>query len=267
MLTYLLLIGIGMLAGLSGSLVGLGGGFIVVPALAFLFPELSPAQLAGTSMTMLLFNSISSTYVYSRQKRIDYSAALRFAAAAIPGSIIGALLSTMVTGRLFFISFGIFLILVSLLLLFKPTRPIAWPLRPTAQRSFIDQSGVQFDYAYHMPTGIVISFLVGFLASLFGVGGGSLMIPTMTLLLAFPPHIAVATSMLQIFLSAIVSTGTHALLGNVDWMMVLFLAPGALIGGQLGARLARRLPGQLLLKILAVFLIVVAVRLILSGGG
>ena len=266
MVTYLLLICIGLIAGMSGSLVGLGGGFIVVPALAFLFPELPPSQLAGTSMAMLLFNSISSTYVYSKQKRIDYPAAIRFALAAIPGSIIGALLATMITGKAFFVSFGIFLILVALLLLFKPTKPIAWPFRATVQRSFADQTGFRFDYAYHMPTGIIVSFLVGFLASLFGVGGGSLMIPTMTLLLAFPTHIAVATSMLQIFLSAIVSTGTHAFLGNIDWMMVLFLAPGAIIGGQIGARIARRLPGQLLLKILSVFLIIVAIRLMFSGG-
>ncbi|MFS0724249.1 sulfite exporter TauE/SafE family protein [Paenibacillus sp. 1P07SE] len=264
--TILLLIGIGLVAGMSGSLVGLGGGFIVVPALAFLFPELPPSQLAGTSMAMLLFNSISSTYVYSKQKRIDYPAAIRFALAAIPGSIMGAILATLITGKAFFISFGFFLILVALLLLFKPRRSIPWPFRPTVQRSFIDQSGVKFDYAYHMPTGVIVSFLVGFLASLFGVGGGSLMIPTMTLLLSFPAHIAVATSMLQIFLSAIVSTGTHAAVGNIDWMMVLCLAPGAILGGQLGSRLARRLPGQLLLKILAVFLIIVAVRLMFSGG-
>ncbi|RIX59616.1 sulfite exporter TauE/SafE family protein [Paenibacillus nanensis] len=265
MFTFLLLLAIGLTAGLAGSLVGLGGGFIVVPALAFLFPDMPPSHLAGTSMAMLLCNSVSSTYVYAKQQRIDYSAAIRFAAASIPGSVIGAIFAEQIEGRLFFISFGFFLIGIALLLLFKPDRPIVWPLAPTATRSFIDQSGKRFDYSYHMPTGIVISFLVGFLASLFGVGGGSLMIPTMTLLLGFPPHIAVATSMLQIFLSAIVSTSTHAALHNIDWSMVLLLAPGAIIGGQIGARLAKRLPAKLLLKILALLLIVVSVRLIMKG--
>ncbi len=89
--------------------------------------------------------------------------------------------------------------------------------------------------------------------------------PTMTLLLCFSPHIAVATSMLQIFLSAIVSTSTHAFLLNIDWFMELFLAPGAIIGGQIGARLAKRLPAKLLLKLLAAFLILVSFRLMMKG--
>ncbi|MEV5027027.1 sulfite exporter TauE/SafE family protein [Paenibacillus sp. LPE1-1-1.1] len=265
MITFLLLLGIGLAAGISGSLVGLGGGFIVVPAMAFLFPDMQPSHLAGTSMAMLLFNSISSTYVYAKQKRIDYQAAIRFAAASIPGSVIGALFAEQIEGKMFFVSFGIFLILIALILLFKPNKPIAWPFKPTVNRSLIDNCGERFDYAYHMPTGIVISFMVGFMASLFGVGGGSLMVPTMTLLLGFSPHIAVATSMLQIFLSAIVSTSTHAFLLNIDWFMVLGLAPGAIIGGQIGARLARHLPAKLLLKLLAVFLIVVSFRLMMRG--
>lgn len=265
MLTYLLLVVIGLAAGVSGSLVGLGGGFIVVPALTFLFPDMEPSHLAGTSMAMLLFNSISSTYVYAKQKRIDYQAAITFAAVSIPGSIMGALYTKQIGGRMFFVSFGIFLILIALLLLFKPKNPIHWPFKPTVQRSFTDISGTRFEYAYHMPTGIIISFLVGFVASLFGVGGGSLMVPTMTLILGFAPHIAVATSMLQIFLSAIVSTTTHAFLSNIEWFMVLALAPGAMIGGQIGARLAKRLPAKLLLKLLAVFLIIVSLRLMMKG--
>ncbi|MNB78365.1 hypothetical protein D3C75_250670 [compost metagenome] len=264
MLIYLLLFLLGLTAGISGSLVGLGGGFIVVPALAFLYPEMPTAHLAGTSMAMLLFNSISSTYVYARQKRIDYQAALWFAVASIPGSVIGALLSEQIEGRAFFVSFGIFLVLIALLLLFKPKKPLTLPFNPTVKRSFADAGGSRFEYAYHMPTGVIISFFVGFLASLFGVGGGSLMVPTMTLLLGFSTHIAVATSMLQIFLSSIVSTSTHGYLQNIEWIMVLCLAPGAIIGGQLGARLAKRLPGKLLLRLLAVFLIIVAARLIMK---
>lgn len=265
MLSYLLLLGIGLTAGISGSLVGLGGGFIVVPALVFLFPDMQPSHLAGTSMAMLLCNSISSTYAYAKQKRIDYQAAIRFAAASIPGSVIGAFFVEHIEGKLFFVSFGTLLIFIALLLLFKPNKPITWPFKPTVKRIIIDNSGERFELAYHMPTGIVVSFIVGFMASLFGVGGGSLMVPTMTLLLGFSPHIAVATSMLHIFLSAVVSTSTHAYLLNIDWFMVLFLAPGAFIGGQIGARLARRLPAKMLLKLLAVFLIMVSIRLMMKG--
>lgn len=264
-ITFFILLAIGILAGLSGSLVGLGGGFIVVPALAFLFPDMQPAHIAGTSMAMLLFNSISSTYVYLKQKRIDYAAALRFAAVSIPGSIIGVLLVEQINGQLFYILFAVFLLAMAALLLFKPSKPLAWSFKPTTKRSFTDSGGQLFEYEYHMPTGIVISFFVGFIASLFGIGGGSLMVPTMTLLLAFPPHIAVATSMLHIFITAIFSTSMHAAYANIDWFMLTALAPGAIIGGQIGARLAKHIPAKLLIKILAFFIVIVAIRLMMKG--
>ncbi|MGZ4134560.1 MAG: sulfite exporter TauE/SafE family protein, partial [Tumebacillaceae bacterium] len=118
------------------------------------------------------------------------------------------------------------------------------------------------EFSYHRLTGVIIALFVGFLSSLLGIGGGSLLVPTMTLLLSFPPHIAVATSMFNIFLTAIVGGGTHWYLGNIDWMKVLFLAPGAIIGGQIGARLAKRLPAQVMLRVLACMLILMALRLI-----
>ena len=256
-----LLLLIGMLAGFSGTIVGLGGGFIVVPFLAFLY-DMEPSTIVGTSMAVLFFNSISSTLAYTRQKRIDFRTGLSFAAASLPGSVLGAIAADHMTGKGFFVGFGLFLLFISFFLLFKPKKPVQLPLPKTTQRSFFDASGVHHEYAFNLPLGVTISFFVGFLSSLLGIGGGSLLVPTMALLLTFPPHIATATSMFTIFLSAIVGGGTHLFLHNIDWWKVLFLAPGAFLGGQLGARVAAKLPAQLILRILACVLIVVALRLI-----
>ncbi|KEO82669.1 hypothetical protein EL26_13970 [Tumebacillus flagellatus] len=258
----LLLFFFGVVAGFSGSIVGLGGGFIVVPTLAFLRPDLVPSHITATSMAVLLFNSISSTLAYTRQKRIDFTAGAAFAAASIPGSIIGALAAEHMSGKGFFVGFGCFLIFISLFLVFKPKNPLKLGLPVTVRRSFVDAIGTRFEYEYNLWLGVVISFFVGFLASLLGIGGGSLLVPTMTLLLLFPPHIAAATSMFTIFLTAIVSTGTYWVRGDIEWWLVLFLAPGAFIGGQLGARVAAKLPAKLILRILSAMLIIVALRLI-----
>ncbi|MCX7571422.1 sulfite exporter TauE/SafE family protein [Tumebacillus sp. DT12] len=263
MIDSLLLFLIGMFAGVSGSIVGLGGGFIVVPSLAFLYPMI-PAHIVGTSMAVLFFNSISSTLAYARQKRIDFSAGIAFAVASIPGSILGAMTSERLSGKTFFVGFGCFLIFISFFLVFKPKQPLRWPFEPTMHREFTDASGVAFKFSYHRPTGVAVSFFVGFLGALLGIGGGSLLVPTMVLLLTFPPHVATATSMFTIFLSAIIGTGTHWVYDNIDWWKVLFLAPGAFLGGQIGARIAHRLPGQLILRILAIMLVIVAVRLIMK---
>ncbi len=262
MLDYFFLLLIGTFAGLAGSIVGLGGGFIIIPFLLFFFP-LHPQLIVGTSMAVLLINSLSSTYAYLRQKRIDVNSGIAFAVAMIPGSIIGAILSKFIlTGEVFHVAFGMFLLCVSLLILLKPSNPINLPLRPTVSRDFQDQSGKTFSYSYHQGLGLTISFATGFLSSFLGVGGGSIMVPTMTILLHFPPHIAAATSMLTIFVSSISGTIAHGLMGHIDWSYVLFLAPGAFIGGQLGARIASNLPSRALMYVLGTSLILVAFRLL-----
>ncbi|WP_132943803.1 sulfite exporter TauE/SafE family protein [Tumebacillus sp. BK434] len=261
MIDALLLFFTGVLAGVTGSIVGLGGGFIVVPIISFLY-TMAPAQIVGTSMAVLFFNSISSTITYARQKRIDFAAGIAFATASIPGSIIGAFIADGLASKTFFVGFGCFLIFISLFLVFKPKKPVQLPLEPTVRRKFVDATGTEFEYAYHRPLGIMISFVVGFISSLLGIGGGSILVPMMAILFAFPPHIATATSMFTIFLSSIIGTGTHWYLDNVDWLKVLFLAPGAFVGGLVGARLAPKLPAQTILRILSVVLIIVAIRLI-----
>src|SRR5699024_2942122 len=75
-------------AGGYGTIVGAGGGFILVPALLLLF-NLSPAVAAGTGLVIVLINSLTGVVGYSRQKRIDYRTGLKIAIGAIPGSIFG----------------------------------------------------------------------------------------------------------------------------------------------------------------------------------
>jgi len=102
-------------------------------------------------------------------------------------------------------------------------------------------------------------------SGLFGIGGGSLMVPVMILLFAFPPHLAVATSMFLVFLSATVSSVSHISLGNVDWYYAMALIPGAWIGGQLGAAINRRLKSETVVMMLRVFLVIIGIRLIYQG--
>jgi uncharacterized membrane protein YfcA len=225
---------------------------------------MTPAHIAGTSMAMLLFNSIASTLSYAKQKRIDFKAGACCAFASIPSSILGAYVSKEMSFRFFDIFFGCFLVFISIFLVFKPTKPIQTGLKPNVHRRFTDAMGQEFVYSYNIWIGVIISSVIGFVASLVGIGGGSLLVPTYVVLMAFPPHLAAATSMFAIFLSAIVSTGTHWHLGNVDWLKVLFLAPGAFLGGQIGARIASRLPAKTILKVLAAFMVIVGIRLILK---
>ncbi|MGI0039770.1 MAG: sulfite exporter TauE/SafE family protein, partial [Nitrososphaera sp.] len=93
--TIAILIAVGLGAGTLGSMLGVGGGIIMVPALAFM--GLPPAQIASTSLFAVTSTSVSSTVAYSRQKRIDYRVGIEMAASAIPGAVIGALISSQIT--------------------------------------------------------------------------------------------------------------------------------------------------------------------------
>lgn len=89
--TLAILFGFGLGAGTLGSMLGVGGGIIMVSALSFL--GVPPVQTTSTSLIAVASTSVSSTIEYSRQKRIDYRIGLEMAAFAIPGAILGAILS------------------------------------------------------------------------------------------------------------------------------------------------------------------------------
>ena len=120
-------------------------------------------------------------------------------------------------------------------------------------------------YGFHPIPGLAISFVVGLLGGLLGIGGGSLMVPAMILLFFFPPHIAVATSMFLLFLTSATSSIAHISMGNINWLFALGLIPGAWYGGKLGAAINQRLSGNTIVIILRVVLIIVGIRLIYQG--
>lgn len=133
------------------------------------------------------------------------------------------------------------------------------------QRTFTDPSGVQSTYGYHWAVVLIIGGVVGFISGLFGIGGGSLLVPLMVLLFRFPPHVATATSMFVIFLSSILGSATHIYMGNVHGFALLALIPGALMGGWIGAKIAGRLSGKTLMVILRLTMFVLSIYLIWKG--
>jgi len=261
---------IGLVAGTVGSLVGLGGGIIIVPSLLVLglyFPQLSSitAPVAvGTSLVLIVLTALSSTLSYTKQKRVDFSSGWLFFLASGPGSMLGAYLTQYFKSQGFLVAFGCLMIFVSWILRVKDrarVREIRWDVK----RVFRDAEGNVYEYGIHRWTAFTISFFIGMLAGLFGIGGGSLMVPMMMLLFRFPPHVATATSMFVIFLSSITASLAHFAQGNIDWFAVIFLAPGAWIGGRLGAYISSKLSGRTLVQVLRIALIVMAIRMILNG--
>ncbi|HWJ79515.1 MAG TPA: sulfite exporter TauE/SafE family protein [Niallia sp.] len=265
---YLLLLFGGLLAGTVGSLVGLGGGIIIVPLLLGLgtlssFPNISPQVAVGTSMISVVFTGLSSVLFYFKNKQVDVKSGMIFYLTSGPGAIFGAWINKFIYTNQFSLYFGVFMILVSVLLMIKKKIiPLKHSKQSTIIRTVTAPNGETFSYGINLIWALSISFVVGVISGLFGIGGGSLLVPSMILLFSFPPQIAVATSMLVVFLSAILSSVTHITLGNVNWVYVLMLIPGALVGGKLGAIINNKLNDKVIISILRVILIIVGLRMI-----
>jgi uncharacterized protein len=186
---------LGLAVGTYGTIVGLGGGFILVPVLLFLYPEYDPEQLTAISLLVVWANTTSGSIAYSRRGRIDYVTGLLFAASSAPGVVAGIFLVDLVPQRAFTIIFAVILLALAALAVRGPPRVIRSPLsgRDVITRQLVAPEGT-YRYGYRLWQGVLLSLGVGLVSSLLGIGGGAVHVPAMISMLHFPVMLATATS-------------------------------------------------------------------------
>jgi uncharacterized protein len=275
---FLWLFPLGLVVGAFGTLIGAGGGFILVPILLLLYPNENTELITTISLAVVFFNALSGSIAYARMKRIDYNSGIIFAIATIPGAILGALSTAYVPRRIFDLIFGVLMIIAAVLLWLSAkedhsTNPSLNVAPPSAkagsrltERHLIDADGVHYHYAFDIRIGVVLSVFVGFVSSLLGVGGGFIHVPALARLLNFPVHIATATSHFVLAVMALTGTLVHIAQGVFvrGVRRTALLAIGVLIGAQAGAWLSNRVGGKAIIRGLAVALAFVGIRLIIS---
>lgn len=269
-LEVLLLGLLGFVVGAFGTLVGAGGGFLLVPILLLLYPDRPPDVITAMSLFVVLGNASSGTVAYARQKRIDVRSGLAFAVATLPGAVAGAIVVKSIDRHTFNLVFAVVLAAIGVyLLLPRPVATIREPLRGrgVVSRTLTDRDGTTYVYAYRRWQGLAISAGVGFVSSLLGIGGGIVHVPVMAIVLRFPVHLATATSHMVLALMALETTAVHLADGTLRWDQTLaqaaFMSFGAIVGAQVGARLSNRIHGHHILQALGGALLLVAARLAL----
>ena len=263
---------IGLAAGVVGALVGLGGGIILVPATLFIGVTLgwingiTPQSVVGLSVIMMIFTGLGSTLSYMKTKTVDFRSGFIFFIGSIPGTLLGAFVNKGLDLPSFNLYFGILLIILATLLLVRDyLKPVNWFVKRGKTREFTDAQGKKYVYGYPIWFALLLTFGVGFASGLFGIGGGSIIVPAMILLFLFPPHVAVGTSMFMVFLSAIVNSITHISLGNVPWLYTIPVVPAAYFGAKLGAHLNKKMKSTTLVFVLRIILLLLGVRSIIDG--
>lgn len=252
MIFYLIL---GHLVGSFGTMIGAGGGFILVPILMALHPDFTSEQITAVSMLCVAINASSGSVSYLRQKKIHLKAALVFIIAGLPGVWLGTNLTRTLPREKFQSIFGIALILISLFLIWKSFK---------SQDKEQHCNGFLISKRQYMG-GAVISTLVGMFASFLGIGGGIIHVPLLIHWINFPVHLATGTSHLILAVTALVAVLAHLLHGDYP-KEVYFMWPlglGMLIGAQIGARYSSKLKGAFILKALYLAILLVGLRLIL----
>jgi uncharacterized protein len=243
------LIAIGFIVGTIGTLIGAGGGFLLVPILLLFDPHMTPDVVTGISLAVIFFNAASGSIAYARMGRIVYKAGIIFALAALPGAIIGVYTTSHIPRTVFNGIFGCLLIAASVYLM-------------TTSETQTEEKQLE---NYNLGMGAGISVVIGFLSSVLGIGGGIIHVPALTRILDFPVHIATATSHFVLSITALVATIIHLMNGTLKGQLgtILWISLGAIIGAQVGAKLSNQMKGSWIIRALAAGLGLIGIRILL----
>jgi uncharacterized membrane protein YfcA len=254
----------GLAIGVLGTLIGAGGGFLIVPLLVLLEPNWSTDQITAFSLAIVTANASVGALSYWWQGRVDPFTFPLYTLAAVPGSIVGAYASAYIPRRAFDPVFGVVLIAIGVWLFARPGNSEEGAETGYMQRRLVDRSGHQYAWSFDPRIGFAGSIGVGFLSSVLGIGGGIIHVPLLATVLGFPAHIATATSHAVLAVTAGIATIVHIIHGDYrrTWPLVLAGCAGAIVGAPIGARLARYVRGAVILRILATALAFVGARLL-----
>ncbi len=264
---YLELIALGFGAGTFGTMIGAGGGFVLMPLLLILYPHESPSVLASITLAVVFFNALSGTEAYALMGRVDFKSGLLFSVAIIPSTILGTLTTAHIPRTLFDAIIAVLMIGASIYLFSKHDmhRKITETSAPHhILRHLVERDGTDDIYEYNPLLGIGLSFCLGFISGMAGIGGGIFYVPVFAYVLNFPIQIATATSQFSLAILGLTGTVSHIFSGAFVHGVhrTVVLAIGVVLGAQFGAHLSRVVKSKTIIRLLALSLGVVGIRLL-----
>ncbi len=261
---------LGLGAGSLGAAVGAGGGVVLAPLLLIL-TDLEPPIVAGTSLALVALNGVTSSPAYLKRGLVDRRAGVIFGLAAIPGSVVAPFVVEAVAGGIFRVLLALLVLALAVRLFFNRSdeaeqagpRPL---LRVGVVKRRIEAENDQvFEYEYSEPLAAAFNVALGFVSAFFGTGGGYVRTPVLVEGFRFPVRVAVATSMFAMAFYAAAGAAVHAYLANVNWAMALWMGIGTVVGGQVGAKAAATVRAGWIIKLLALMLAAIGLRLLVQG--
>ena len=257
-------------AGGFGSMVGIGGGLVIVPLLSLLLGYDVKVAIAA-SLIGVIATSLAASPRYIKTGIADRRLGLLLLVAAALGGLAGGLTAGFLDGRTLSLLFALLLAGVALRMLWQFRHPVTRPpIDEEEEGGFVSSyveptSGDVVAYqARRVMPGTLVSFLAGNVSGLLGVGGGVINVPTMNVLMHVPIRVATTTSTYMLAATATASAVVYLASGQLDPLLAAPVALGVIVGARLGARLSMRLSQDALRLAFVVVAAVFAVSMFLE---
>ena len=273
----LVLLAMGGAVGFLSGMFGVGGGFLITPLL--IFYNIPPAVAVATGANQVIASSFSGALAHFKRGTLDFKLGTVLLAGGIVGASIGVYVFVLLRrlGQLDLIVsilYVVFLGTVGSLMFIESVRALRQAklgktvsLKRPGQHNWIHRLPLKMRfraskiYVSIIPV-LVLGAVIGFLASIMGVGGGFIMVPAMIYLLKVPTNVVIGTSLFQIIFVAAFTTVVHASANQtVDVVLAFLLMVGGVAGAQYGTKVGQRLRGEQLRALLAMLVLAVALRL------
>jgi uncharacterized membrane protein YfcA len=261
-------------AGLLGSLLGLGGGIIVVPALTLLL-HINIRFAIGASIVSVIATSSGAAAAYVRDGMTNLRVAMFLEMGTTAGALSGAYLAGVIPIRSLYVIFAVVMGYSALAMFRKRHAELALAAVPAdglADRlalhsSYVDEAaGREVEYQVTgSRIGIVLMYIAGVVSGLLGIGSGALKVPAIDLAMRLPIKVSTATSNFMIGVTAAASAGVYFARGQVDPFVAGPVAMGVLAGALGGSKLLGRLESALIRKVFVAVLLWVSLEMLLKG--
>lgn len=266
----IILILISIFAGFLGSLLGLGGGIIVIPTLTLFF-GIDIRYAVAASLISIIATSSGAAASFIKDHLTNVRLAVLLELGTVSGAIIGFLISSYINSVFLYFLFGGFLLFSSIMMIRKKedhleTVDHPWSKRLKLAGQFQNEIGTITDYKVaNVPTGLFFMFFAGILSALLGIGSGIFKVLAMDNLMKLPVKVSSATSNFMIGVTASASAGAYFLKGDIRPEIAAPVSIGIIVGSWFGARMMPKLPALLIKRIFIVILIIVSFQMIHKG--
>lgn len=275
-----LFLGMGGAVGFLSGMFGVGGGFLLTPLL--IFTGIPPAVAVATVTPQIVATSTSAALSYWRRRLIDLKMTALLGAGGLVGSAVGvlafrALRSVGQLDLIIALAYVVFLGSIGTIMLRESVRAL-WRVR--AGRTARPVTPGHHNWIHGLPLKmrfrrsklyvsvipiVVLGSGIGVLGSILGLGGGFILVPALIYLLRVPTNVVIGTSLAYTLVTMAVATVLHATANkSVDIMLAVLLIAGGVVGAQFGAQVGQALRGEQLRALLALLVLGVAIRVLLS---